>query len=66
MEAFMDWWLIYRDEKALESLVERLPAGMFSEPRIFREQENQIVFWRWYAHSSSVERSCSACDTGVP
>jgi extracellular factor (EF) 3-hydroxypalmitic acid methyl ester biosynthesis protein len=44
MESFMDWWLIYRDEKALESLVERLPVGMFSEPRTFREQENQIVF----------------------
>jgi hypothetical protein len=22
-----------------------LPAGMFSEARTFREQENQIVFW---------------------
>lgn len=44
MEAFMDWWLVYRDEKALESLLERLPAGMFSKARTFREQENQIVF----------------------
>lgn len=44
MEAFMDWWLIYRDEKALESLLERLPPGMFSGARTYREQENQIVF----------------------
>lgn len=44
MEAFIDWWLIYRDEKALESLVACLPAGMYSEARTFREQENQIVF----------------------
>lgn len=44
MEAFMDWWLIYRDENAFESLVEGLPAGMFSGARTFREPENQIVF----------------------
>lgn len=44
MEAFMDWWLIYRDERGLESLLEKLPAGMFSKVRTFREHEGQIVF----------------------
>jgi extracellular factor (EF) 3-hydroxypalmitic acid methyl ester biosynthesis protein len=44
MEAFMDWWLVYRDEKRLESLLEQLPAGMFSGVRTFREHEGQIVF----------------------
>jgi extracellular factor (EF) 3-hydroxypalmitic acid methyl ester biosynthesis protein len=45
MEAFMDWSLIYRDEKGVESLLEELPAGMFSKVRTFREREGQIVFW---------------------
>jgi extracellular factor (EF) 3-hydroxypalmitic acid methyl ester biosynthesis protein len=44
MEAFMNWWLVYRDEKRLESLLEQLPAGMFSGVRTFREHEGQIVF----------------------
>jgi extracellular factor (EF) 3-hydroxypalmitic acid methyl ester biosynthesis protein len=44
MEAFMDWWLVYRDEKRFESLLEQLPAGMFSGVTTFREHESQIVF----------------------
>jgi SAM-dependent methyltransferase len=43
MEACMDWWLIFRDERQMQSLVEGLNVPDLSA-RTFREPEQNIVF----------------------
>ena len=42
MEAYMDWWLIYRDERDMMKLAEALPANASFET--FVEHEQNIVF----------------------
>ena len=42
MEAYMDWWLIYRDERDMMKLAEALPANATAET--FVEHEQNIVF----------------------
>lgn len=42
MEAFMDWKLIYRDEKDMEALAARSQGGCAT--RIYREPSGQVVF----------------------
>lgn len=44
MEAFMDWWLIYRDEAEMMSLADALPADEIARKRVFTEHEDNIVF----------------------
>lgn len=44
MEAFMDWWLIYRDETEMMSLADALPADEIASKRVFTEHEDNIVF----------------------
>ncbi len=44
MEAFMDWWLIYRDEAEMMSLADALPAAEIASKRVFTEHEDNIVF----------------------
>lgn len=42
MEAFMDWKLIYRDERDMENLAARAVSGCTT--RIYREPSRQVVF----------------------
>jgi extracellular factor (EF) 3-hydroxypalmitic acid methyl ester biosynthesis protein len=44
MEAVMDWWLIYRDEKDLESLAAQLALDDRASIRTFRESALNIAF----------------------
>ena len=44
MEAFMDWWLIYRDEVEMMALADALPAEQIARKRVFTEHEDNIVF----------------------
>lgn len=44
MEAFMDWWLTYRDEDDLVRLAAGLPANEIKAVRTFREAEQNIAF----------------------
>jgi hypothetical protein len=44
IEAYMDWWLIYRDRAAMSDLMAALPANVVSSQRIFDEEQRQIIF----------------------
>jgi extracellular factor (EF) 3-hydroxypalmitic acid methyl ester biosynthesis protein len=44
MEAYMDWWLIYRDRDAMCDLTAALPANAVGSQRIFDEEQRQIMF----------------------
>ncbi len=44
MEAFMDWWLVYRTPEQMRSLAACLPAEQLAEARTFIETENNVVF----------------------
>jgi SAM-dependent methyltransferase len=44
MEAFMDWWLIYRNEQEMETLTGHLDPEKVASRRTFREAESNIVF----------------------
>jgi hypothetical protein len=42
MEAFMDWWLIYRTREQLTALAETLPPQLVETVRLYTE-ENQVI-----------------------
>ena len=44
MEAFMDWWLIYRDERQMLELASALPNDEVASQRTFVEHEENIAF----------------------
>lgn len=44
MEAFMDWWLVYRTPQQMLDLAAVLPAGACSSRRTFVDPEANIVF----------------------
>ena len=44
LEAYMDWWMTYRDEAALMLLIEGVPAGQLASTRTFRDETGHIVF----------------------
>jgi extracellular factor (EF) 3-hydroxypalmitic acid methyl ester biosynthesis protein len=44
MEAYMDWWLIYRSEPELLHLANTLPEKQIEMLRLFREDNNNVVF----------------------
>jgi len=51
MEAFMDWWLIYRDEAEMMRLGQELPLNEVASMRTFVEHENNIVFLEAVRHA---------------
>ena len=44
MEAFMDWWLIRRDEPEMSALGEEIPAVEVSSRRLFRDVQENVVY----------------------
>lgn len=44
MEAVMDWWLIYRDKKQMQDLLEEIPQASINNVDIFVEQNEVIIF----------------------
>ncbi len=44
MEAYMDWWLIYRDEPQMMDLAQALPVSELARVRTFVEHDENIVF----------------------
>lgn len=44
MEAFMDWFLIYRDEESLEACTADIPAETIAERNTFRDLYGNIVY----------------------
>jgi SAM-dependent methyltransferase len=44
MEAFMDWWLIYRSADALGRLDARIPEREIAGKRLFVESEENVTF----------------------
>ncbi len=44
MEAYMDWWLIYRSAAQMMDLVQAIPAAAIAEYHTFIEERQNIVF----------------------
>ena len=44
MEAFMDWYMIYRDMHEMEKLSHGIPADKIENKRIFCDTFNRMVF----------------------
>ena len=44
LEAFMDWWLLYRDDAAMLRLLAAIPAGELADAQLFRDQHGSITF----------------------
>jgi len=44
MEAFMDWWLIYRSKQDMEAMVEVLDRDRVNNVEIFTDPMNAIVY----------------------
>ncbi|MBM3240522.1 class I SAM-dependent methyltransferase [Candidatus Poribacteria bacterium] len=44
MEAIMDWWLIFRDEQAMQQLTSRIPRSQIAQQRIFHEDNQNVLF----------------------
>lgn len=46
MEAYMDWWLLYRDRSQIESFASSLPAGECASMEYFSDPQNRIGYLR--------------------
>jgi SAM-dependent methyltransferase len=44
MEAFMDWWLIYRDEADVEEWIQDVPRKELSGYQVFRKESGNLIF----------------------
>jgi len=44
MEAFMDWWLVYRDQDEMRALARALPQDLVSACRVHFEETRHIMF----------------------
>jgi extracellular factor (EF) 3-hydroxypalmitic acid methyl ester biosynthesis protein len=44
MEAFMDWWLIYREEPEVEEWLRELPQGQVLGHRLFRDSTDNLIY----------------------
>ncbi|MFP2910077.1 class I SAM-dependent methyltransferase [Pyxidicoccus sp. 3LFB2] len=44
MEAFMDWWLIYRDEDGMRSLLGEVPMDQLASVRLFRDSQDNVIY----------------------
>ena len=44
MEAFMDWWLIYRDEDGMRALLGEVPLEQLAAVRLFRDSQDNVIY----------------------
>jgi hypothetical protein len=44
MEAFMDWWLIYRDEHEVAEWLQDVPRNELARHRLFRDDPGNIIY----------------------
>jgi hypothetical protein len=43
-EAFMDWWLVYRDEEEMQALTHDLDPQQLASTRMFRDSEQNVIY----------------------
>jgi extracellular factor (EF) 3-hydroxypalmitic acid methyl ester biosynthesis protein len=43
-EAFMDWWLIYRDEADMQTLTQEIDPRQLASTRMFRDSEQNVIY----------------------
>ncbi|MBN9682503.1 MULTISPECIES: class I SAM-dependent methyltransferase [unclassified Corallococcus] len=44
MEAFMDWWLTYRDEDGMRDLLSETPLEQVDNVRLFRDSQDNVIY----------------------
>jgi extracellular factor (EF) 3-hydroxypalmitic acid methyl ester biosynthesis protein len=44
MEAFMDWWLLYRDEHEVTEWLQDIPRNELARQRLFRDDPGNIIY----------------------
>ncbi|NOK38750.1 class I SAM-dependent methyltransferase [Corallococcus exercitus] len=44
MEAFMDWWLTYRDEDGMRGLLSETPLEEVANVRLFRDSQDNVIY----------------------
>lgn len=44
MEAFMDWWLIYRDEDGMRALLGEVPLEELASVRLYRDAQDNVIY----------------------
>ncbi|MFP2900728.1 class I SAM-dependent methyltransferase [Corallococcus sp. 4LFB] len=44
MEAFMDWWLTYRDEDGMRGLLSETPLEQVANVRLFRDSQDNVIY----------------------
>ncbi|RKH08104.1 class I SAM-dependent methyltransferase [Corallococcus sp. CA053C] len=44
MEAFMDWWLTYRDEDGMRGMLSETPLEQVANVRLFRDRQDNVIY----------------------
>lgn len=44
MEAFMDWWLLYREEDDMRSLLGEVPMEELARVRLYRDSQDNVIY----------------------
>jgi SAM-dependent methyltransferase len=44
LEAFMDWWLVYRNEAQMEALIAEIPREQLDSVRLFRDSQQNVIY----------------------
>ncbi|NTX65766.1 class I SAM-dependent methyltransferase [Myxococcus sp. CA051A] len=44
MEAFMDWWLTYREEDEMRALLGEVPLEQLDSVRLFRDSQDNVIY----------------------
>ncbi|MCP3141683.1 methyltransferase domain-containing protein [Pyxidicoccus xibeiensis] len=44
MEAFMDWWLTYRDEDGMRALLGEVPIDALASVRLYRDSVDNVIY----------------------
>jgi SAM-dependent methyltransferase len=44
MEAFMDWWLIYRDESQVEAFMGEVPQEQIGSMHLYRDSQQNVIY----------------------
>ncbi len=44
LEAFMDWWLVYRDEQQMQALTSEIEPGEIARLHMFRDSVSNVIY----------------------